>query len=190
MKKVCSENNETIIEGKQQKKITMFTRFSCSYPMILFWIRVEFPNAKWAVSIHTCHMHVQMCWNLFAVVRMVWARAELSSLCTVTGAHTWPNARADPTCRQLCSQILIKSGLQRMCESRFRKEWLGQWSPFGSWKWRLINHWKSRYIIMFIILFIVMRVPLLSVQLFLTSMVLQVHSFCNSTHLRCKYMGF
>lgn len=47
-------------------------------------------------------------------------------LVTIAGAHTWANALAsnpwnNSTCRQLCSQILIKLGLQHMCESRFRR---------------------------------------------------------------------
>lgn len=125
--------------------------------------------SKWADPFprHACRMHVKMCWNVFETVQMVWARGWLASQCTVAGAHTWPNALAsnpltDPTCRQLCSLIPIKSGLQHMCESRFRKEWWEQWSLFSWWKWRIINHRKSCYIIMYIILFIVVRVLLLS----------------------------
>lgn len=112
-------------------------------------------------------MHAACMYRCVEMCKWFEQGGRLASQCTVAGAHTWPNALAsnpltDPTCRQLCSLIPIKSGLQHMCESRFRKEWWEQCSLFGWWKWRIINHRKSCYIIMYIILFIVVRVLLLS----------------------------
>lgn len=121
----------------------------------------------WSLPLFThAAMLVQICWNVFVMVQMVWAKGWLASRSTDAGAHTWPNALAsnpltDPTCRQLCLLIPIKSGLQDICESRFRKELWEQWSLLDWWKWRIINERKSCYIIMYIILFIVVRVQLL-----------------------------
>lgn len=137
-------------------------------------------------------MCVQTCWNVFETVRM-------ASHCTITGAHIWPNALAlnpwtDPTRRQLCSQIPIKSGLQHMCESRFQKEWWEQWDLFSSWKWRIISHRKSRYIIMYILLLIVMSVLIISLCSCLWPVILclyiSVFFFFVCSVLRYKCIGF
>lgn len=144
----------------------------------------------WSLPLFThAAMLVQICWNVFVMVQMVWARGWLASRSTDAGAHTWPNALAsnpltNPTCRQLCLLIPIKSGLQDICESSFRKELWEQWSLFDWWKWRIINQRKSCYIIMYIILFIVVHV-----QLSLACCVmLPMHSFHTSTLLRYKYL--